>query len=99
MKNCNVHEAYFHKIPVCFVALMMATSFSVSAESFLMGFDEYMERCMTSYGTDQVTRSVCENQYKAIEQKEQEMFAKANGVNNKAWSKEKNNSEVLIEKN
>lgn len=58
------------------VAFTMVMSFSVCAESLLMGFDEYMDRCMSSFGQDKVTRSVCENQYKAIEQKEQEILLK-----------------------
>lgn len=99
MKNCNFHETHFHKIPTSFVALMMVTSFSLSAESLLMGFDEYMDRCMSSYGTDKVTRTVCESQYKAIEQKEQEIVAKTSVENDRDWQEEKNNVDVLNEKN
>lgn len=99
MKNCNFHETYFHKIPTSFVALMMVTSLSLSAESLLMGFDEYMDRCMSSYGTDKVTRTVCESQYNAIEQKEQEIVAKTSVENDRDWQEEKNNVDVLNEKN
>ncbi|MGR5064761.1 hypothetical protein [Photobacterium sp. DNB22_13_2] len=99
MKNCNFHETHSHKIPVLFVALMMVTSFTISAESLLMGFDEYMDRCMSSYGTDKITRSVCENQYRAIEQKEQEIFANTSDENDEVWPDEKNNADVLSDKN
>ncbi|PSW16050.1 hypothetical protein C9J01_03310 [Photobacterium rosenbergii] len=81
------------------VAFTMVMSFSVSAESLLMGFDEYMDRCMSSFGQDKVTRSVCENQYKAIEQKEQEIFAQTNDLNNENWLEENKTDEKLSEKN
>ncbi|MDD1820992.1 hypothetical protein LRP52_02075 [Photobacterium sp. ZSDE20] len=99
MNNCNVHKTHFHKRPVSLVALMMITSFSISAESFLMGFDEYMDRCMSSYGTDKITRSVCEKQYQAIEQKELEIFAKTSDAKSDVWREEEKNADSLNEAN
>ena len=80
---------------ISLVTLTMVMSFSLSAESLLMGFDEYMDRCMSSYGQDKVTRSVCENQYKAIEQKEQEIFAQTNEPNSDKWLEENIDDEKL----
>ena len=80
------------------MGVAMVFSFSVAAESLLMGFDEYMDRCMSSYGQDKVTRSVCENQYKAIEQKEQEIFAQTNEVESDKWLGENKKNNDMIER-
>ncbi|PSU14718.1 hypothetical protein C9J03_01180 [Photobacterium gaetbulicola] len=79
--------------------MAISVPISLTAEPLLMGFDEYMERCTLSYGEDKIARSVCENQYKAIEQKEQEIFAHTNELTNEIWLDEKNNSESLSEQN
>ncbi|MDV5167435.1 hypothetical protein [Photobacterium rosenbergii] len=81
------------------VVLAMTVSFGLSAESLLMGFDEYMDRCMSSYGQDKVTRSVCENQYRAIEKKEQEIFAQTNDFENEIWREDNKNDEKVRENN
>jgi len=62
--------------------LVMAPAHS---ETLLMTYDEYMDRCLNTYGEDKVTKSVCESQYQAIEKKEQEMTAQASSNERKAW--------------
>lgn len=47
----------------------------VIAEPLLMTYEEYMDRCMSTYGEDKVTRSVCDAQFQAIEKKEQDLMA------------------------
>ena len=84
---------------ISMVAVTMVMSFSLSAESLLMGFDEYMDRCMSSYGQDKVTRSVCESQYKAIEQKEQEIFAQTKELNSEIWVEENKQDDELSGQN
>ncbi|MBY5948338.1 hypothetical protein [Photobacterium rosenbergii] len=54
---------------------------------------------MSSFGQDKVTRSVCENQYKAIEQKEQEIFAQTNDLNNDNWLEENKTDDKLNDQN
>ncbi|WP_156136295.1 hypothetical protein [Photobacterium gaetbulicola] len=72
---------------------------SLTAEPLLMGLDEYIERCTATYGKDKTTRSVCESQYRAIEQKEQETFAQNDELTNEIWHEKKNNSESLSVQN
>ncbi|NBI52220.1 hypothetical protein [Photobacterium alginatilyticum] len=50
-----------------------------------MKYDEYMDRCLSTYGEDKVTKSVCESQYQAIEKKEQELMAQADNGEPKSW--------------
>ncbi|UXI04228.1 hypothetical protein [Photobacterium sp. TY1-4] len=47
------------------------------SESLLMSYEEYMARCMDTYGQDRTTKSVCEAQFQAIEKKEQALMAQA----------------------
>lgn len=47
------------------------------SESRLMSYEEYMERCTETYGSDRVTTSVCENQYLTMYAKEEEVMAQA----------------------
>lgn len=49
----------------------------VFAESVTMPYADYMAHCMNTYGDDNVTESVCESQYRAIEKKEQALTAQA----------------------
>lgn len=62
--------------------LVMAPAHS---ETLLMKYDEYMDRCLSTYGEDKVTKSVCESQYQAIEKKEQELMAQADNGEPKSW--------------
>ncbi|WP_245823869.1 hypothetical protein [Photobacterium proteolyticum] len=55
------------------------------SETLLMKYDEYMDRCLSTYGEDKVTKSVCESQYQAIEKKEQELMAQADSGDQKSW--------------
>ncbi|KKC99377.1 hypothetical protein [Photobacterium halotolerans] len=50
---------------------------SVQSEGLLMSYDEYMERCTETYGSDRTTISVCENQYLTMYAKEEEVTAQA----------------------
>ena len=75
--------------------LVLAIAPVTLAESFLMGFDEYMARCMSAYGEDKVTQSVCENQYRAIEKKEQEIVALNSKAEGENWQSEKINKDVV----
>lgn len=50
---------------------------SVQSEGLLMSYDEYMERCTETYGTDRTTISVCENQYLTMYAKDEEVTAQA----------------------
>ncbi|MCQ1056857.1 hypothetical protein ACQKPX_11615 [Photobacterium sp. DNB23_23_1] len=54
---------------------------------------------MSSYGTDKITRSVCEKQYQAIEQKELEIFAKTSDAKSDVWREEEKNADSLNEAN
>ncbi|MCM0148843.1 hypothetical protein KCN56_09740 [Photobacterium galatheae] len=47
------------------------------SESRLMSYEDYMERCTETYGSDRVTTSVCENQYLTMYAKEEEVMAQA----------------------
>ncbi|MGF1683127.1 hypothetical protein [Photobacterium minamisatsumaniensis] len=62
------------------VALQLA-----SAEALLMPHDDYIERCMNTYGHDQVTMHVCESQYQAIEKKEQDLMAQTESLKQGVW--------------
>ncbi|MEJ2765983.1 hypothetical protein VV869_18680 [Photobacterium sp. MCCC 1A19761] len=61
--------------------LMAGCAFMIVAaaqsESLLMSYEEYMARCMDTYGQDRTTKSVCEAQFQAIEKKEQALMAQA----------------------
>ncbi|MCG2838455.1 hypothetical protein L6J37_16610 [Photobacterium sp. WH77] len=50
---------------------------NVQSESLLMSYDEYMERCTETYGSDRTTISVCENQYLTMYAKDEEVTAQA----------------------
>ncbi|QUJ70276.1 hypothetical protein KDD30_19340 (plasmid) [Photobacterium sp. GJ3] len=47
------------------------------SESRLMSYEDYMERCTETYGSDRVSTSVCENQYLTMYAKEEELTAQA----------------------
>ncbi|KLV03420.1 hypothetical protein ABT56_20100 [Photobacterium aquae] len=65
-----------------FVCSAIAPVFS---ESVLMPFDEYMTRCTSQFGDDDITRAVCESQYRAIAQKEEELMAQTNSLTEEIW--------------
>ncbi|GAL03177.1 hypothetical protein JCM19237_6070 [Photobacterium aphoticum] len=68
------------------VATCSMVSLSVKAEPLLMAFDEYMQRCMQTYGGDEVTEKVCESQYRAIEEKEAALTAQTDALTDAVWS-------------
>lgn len=70
------------------VATCSMISLSVKAEPLLMAFDEYMQRCMQTYGGDTVTEKVCESQYRAIEEKEAALTAQTDALMDAVWSGE-----------
>ncbi|MDO6706690.1 hypothetical protein [Photobacterium sp. 1_MG-2023] len=47
------------------------------SESRLMSYEDYMERCTETYGSDRVSTSVCENQYLTMYAREEELTAQA----------------------
>ena len=65
---------------VVFVGLIAGFS---HAEALLMSYEDYMERCLNTYGEDLLTKSVCEKQYQAIAKKEQSLMVQTErGVQN-----------------
>jgi len=83
MKRCAL-------VIVGVAVLVMAPAHS---ETLLMTYDEYMDRCLHTYGEDKVTKSVCESQYQAIEKKEQEVMAQVDSREGRAWLSESPQSE------
>ncbi|MGF1759494.1 hypothetical protein L4D76_16425 [Photobacterium sagamiensis] len=70
---------------VVFVGLIAGLS---HAEALLMSYEDYMDRCLNTYGEDLLTKSVCEKQYQAIAKKEQSLMVKTErGVDNQ-WLSE-----------
>ena len=65
-----------------FVCSAIAPVFS---ESVLMPFDEYMTRCTSQFGDDDITHAVCESQYRAIAQKEEGLMAQTNSLTEEIW--------------
>ncbi|MCW8329277.1 hypothetical protein MD588_10715 [Photobacterium sp. SDRW27] len=61
---------------------------NAKADTLLMSYAEYMDRCMNTYGADKLTKSVCEAQYRAMEKKEQELMAQASAEPEKTWTTE-----------
>ncbi|WP_299013073.1 hypothetical protein [uncultured Photobacterium sp.] len=47
------------------------------SDTLLMSYEDYMGRCLGTYGEDKVTKTVCEAQYQAMTKKEQELMAQA----------------------
>ena len=70
------------------ILMCAMVSVSVKAEPLLMAFDEYMQRCMQTYGGDEVTEKVCESQYRAIEEKEAALTAQTDALTDSVWSGE-----------
>ncbi|MGF1687601.1 hypothetical protein L4C36_13020 [Photobacterium japonica] len=74
---------------LCAIAISsLGLSTPLSAEPLLMVFDEYMQRCMQTYGDDSVTEKVCESQYRAIEEKEQALTAQTDALTESLWQSE-----------
>jgi hypothetical protein len=48
---------------------------TVHAETLLMSHDMYIERCLSTFGDDPLTKRVCEKQYQDIEKKELQIMA------------------------
>ena len=70
---------------VVFVGLIAGFS---HAEALLMSYEDYMERCLNTYGEDLLTQSVCEKQYQAVTEKEQSLMVQTeSGVQNQ-WMSE-----------
>ncbi|MGF1702637.1 hypothetical protein L4D09_20280 [Photobacterium makurazakiensis] len=66
-----------------------------SAEALLMPYDDYIDRCMETYGHDQVTKHVCESQYQAIEKKEQDLMAQTESLKQGAWKGDLSDEQVV----
>ncbi|EAS41555.1 hypothetical protein C9J48_11625 [Photobacterium profundum] len=59
-----------------FIVIFMCTIVStVNAETLLMSHDMYIERCLSTFGEDPLTKRVCEKQYQDIEKKELQLMA------------------------
>ncbi len=59
-----------------FIVIIMCTIVStVHAETLLMSHDMYIERCLSTFGDDPLTKRVCEKQYQDIEKKELQIMA------------------------
>ena len=67
---------------VVFVVLIAGFS---HAEALLMSYEDYMERCLNTYGEDLLTKSVCEKQYQAIEKKEQSLMVQTERGMQNQW--------------
>ncbi|PSW20339.1 hypothetical protein C9I98_09830 [Photobacterium sanctipauli] len=76
------------QLPLAALFTVVVGCHNASAESLLMSYEEYIERCMSTYGTDKVTRSVCDAQYQAIEKKEQELMAQTHSLTEQAWQED-----------
>jgi len=58
-----------------FIVIFMCTIVStVHAETLLMSHDMYIERCLSTFGEDPLTKRVCEKQYQDIEKKELQLM-------------------------
>ena len=70
---------------VVFVGLIAGFS---HAEALLMSYEDYMERCLNTYGEDLLTKSVCEKQYQAIAKKEQSLMVQTEMEVQNQWLSE-----------
>ena len=101
VQTVKIHPALRRKVKTMSMSVMMAgiiatgavISLSVKAEPLLMAFDEYMQRCMQTYGGDEVTEKVCETQYRAIEAKEAALTAQTDALTESIWSAEEGMSQ------
>lgn len=80
------------------IAFMMAgacliLTVAAHAETLLMSYEEYMDRCMDTYGEDRVTEKVCESQYRALEKKEQELMAQV--AEDQAWPEGESQADMV----
>lgn len=59
-----------------FTVIVMCTIVSTAhAETLLMSHQMYIERCLSTFGEDPLTKRVCEKQYQDIEKKELQLMA------------------------
>ncbi|WP_157097628.1 hypothetical protein [Photobacterium sp. J15] len=73
---------------------------SAHSDTLLMSYEEYMDRCLSTYGEDRVTESVCEAQFRTMEKKEQELMAQADVMESssgRALIPEGNNEDSQLE--
>lgn len=60
-----------------FTVIVMCTIVStVHAETLLMSHEVYIERCLSTFGEDPLTKRVCEKQYQDIEKKSYSLWLK-----------------------